>query len=150
MAKIYETQADLEKDVLKQQAQNLRLQASRQGGSGGGLISLNLFTELWHATGRNLPGWLRTAGNILGIVGIIKIVRSYFTDSKAHNLELQRERMGPTTVVLPPEITVAHGAPAQEDGIDPSCGCPLKRHAASHPTSLLEQAMRGDTTLQRE
>ena len=146
MAKIYETKDDYQKDVIKDQVKDLRLEASRQSGWGATWIGGSFLTDLWREKGiirGRGPGLVSAA---LSVFGIVDIVRSWMTSSKAHTLELQRERMGPSTVVLPPDAL----SPPQNDGIDPSCGCPLKRHAMSGPTSLIEQAMRGDSVPTRE
>jgi len=147
MAKIYETKEDFEKDVIKNQAKDLRLEASRQVSTGFFLSGAGLFTDILRLRKviDNRWGLLSQA---FSVIGLIDIVRSFFTDHKARDLELQRQRMGPETIVIPPDALQQE---LKTDGIDPSCGCPLKRYSSAlAPTSLIEQAMKGDSTPTRE
>src|SRR5581483_4826383 len=99
MAKIYETKEDFERDKLKEQAQGLRLSAEKQSGLGMSLIGGSFLADLFHQQKPETRGWLRYTSFLLAFTGIIEAVRSWFTSSKAHNLELQSERLGPEQVV---------------------------------------------------
>ena len=142
MAKIYETKEDFQKDALESQAKDLRLKAAHQAGTGSAMIGTNFFIDLWQARRGGGSGLIALASSLLGIVGVVQVVKSFFTDHKAHDLELQRERMGPTRIVLPPDVMLPGDVPEKD------CGCKHKRHAASGPTSLIEQAQKTDSTSQ--
>jgi hypothetical protein len=151
MAKSYDTKEDLQRDVLEHQAKDLRLKASKQLGTGAALLIINLVsdllrarTDLWKARKASSYGLLGLVSELLGIAGGIKIFESFSTSHKAHDLELQRERMGPAKIVLPPEVTLAEDAPEQNSGYK------HKHHPASSPTSLIEQAARQDVLLTRQ
>jgi len=114
MAIRYDTPEDFERDKLKEQALRTHLAAEQQARSGLGWLIISSIPSLFN----NVPRWVRWTADVMGVVGIIGVVRSWFTTSKAHNLELERERLGPQMVVLP------DGAAAR----DVSCGCSLKSY----------------------
>jgi hypothetical protein len=63
------------------------------------------------------------------------MVKSWITGSKAHDLELQRERLGPAQVVLPQELAMA-AEPEKE-----CAPCKLKKFGELHqPKTLAEHA----------
>ncbi|NBX03255.1 MAG: hypothetical protein EBR02_04180 [Alphaproteobacteria bacterium] len=139
MAKIYETKDDFKRDKLDEQAKNLRLRKSEQGNSGMTLLGGSFLAEIYHARSPETRGWLATVGSIMGIVGMIEIVRSWMTGSKAHDLELERERMGPQHVVLP-----AGAAP------DKDCAPCMLKTGRIEPKTLAEHAQTSDTLLGRQ
>ena len=135
MAKIYETKEDFAKDALKDQAKDLRLKASRQAGTGSSLIIADFFVQMLRASGTIKSGLVGIAGSVMGIGGVVQIIRSWFTDSKAHDLEMKRERLGPETIVLPPDMPL-------NDTPEKDCGCKFKKFSnIINPTSLTEQAV---------
>lgn len=134
MAKIYETKEDFQRDVLEAQAKDLRLKSERQASSGLGLIGISFAPSVF-----KLPSWLNIAASIAGIVGVIDVVRSWFTGSKAHTLELQRERLGPGQVALPADTASPVVLMPSEKSID--CGCKHKKIAeAFKPKTLSDFA----------
>jgi hypothetical protein len=131
MAKIYETKDDYTKDVLKDQSRDMRLTASRQGERGLGWLGVSFILDLFNARSQNPKGWVRTVAGVTGLLGVIDVVRSFVTDHKVHNLELQKEQLGPQTVVLPPDTM-----PIPEE----NCDCKFQSKVGS--TSLIEQAIK--------
>lgn len=137
MAKIYETSADFEKDKLREQAGELRQRAEAHNKASWMMLAGALLADLWNITKRvpsrvlSVAGWAMFAGSV------IETFKSWQTHSKAHDLELKRERLGPEIAVLPP------GAEN-----DKECGCKSK-HAVS-PKTLLEQAAKTGFPLIRE
>ena len=138
MAKIYETKEDFERDKLTEQAKNLRLSASHEAGWGAVLISGSFLTDLLT---KSTGGW-RVLSSALSVMGIIEAIKSLFTGSKAHTLELERDRMGPAKVVMPPDTVI-------EEHKDCHCHSKLHKHAVS-PKTLLEQAERTGLPAMRE
>ena len=135
MAKIYETKEDFEKDVLKDQAKDLRLQAANQSSYGLALTGLGLGIENFARNLGKTSGWLSLVTIGTSVVGLMELIRGWSTDSKAHDLELKRERLGPETIVLPPDMPL-------NDASEKDCGCKFKRFTkTSNPTSLTEQAV---------
>ena len=159
MAKIYETKEDFERDKLDEQAKDLHIKSGDQFISG---VATGALGSIIHFVFRNRVSG--AASVVLNVFGAFGMVKSFFTLRSAHDLERQRERMGPDTIVLPhdmPMNNVGDLLSAMHPGskippeiankpLEPDCGCPLKRHAQFGPTSLLEQAMRGDSTPVRE
>jgi hypothetical protein len=142
MAKRYDTQEDFQRDVLKDQAQNLRLSAERQSGWGATLVGMSFLGDLLNS-GPVKRGWLGVASSVVGIIGIIESVRAWFTHSKAHNLELERERLGPEQIVLPSEM----GGHSADAALTP---CEKKKFAdAVNAQSLMEQAAREQAPMAR-
>lgn len=139
MAKIYETKDDFQRDVLDAQAKDLRLRSEKQASNGLGLIGLSFAPAVF-----KLPGWLNIAGSIAGFVGIIDVVRSWFTGSKAHSLELQRDQLGPQRIVLPSEVPLPGTTVSEEKPVHShteSCGCKHKKLAGMMaPKSLTDFA----------
>ena len=135
MAKIYETREDFERDKLKDQSKDLRIKEHSQSSLGITMVGTSLALDLFRMA-RPSPGWLRIASNVLSIGGLIEIVRSWFTSSKAHSLELERDRMGPERIVLPAEMT----------GAEKECHtCPDKRYAHIEPRSHGDYAAKTDS-----
>jgi hypothetical protein len=130
MAKIYETQDDFERDKLREQAKDLRLKSEKQVTSGMGWVIVSTIPSLFSRR----PAWLDYLATLVGIVGIIDLVRSWGTSSKAHDLELQRERLGPGVVVLPPRADEVALAGAQKD----DCGACKHTKLANAPKSPLD------------
>lgn len=119
MAKIYETSDDYQRDKLADQAKDMRLKAEKQATNGLALIGLSFAPAVF-----KLPSWLHTVASVTGLIGMFDVVRSWMTGHRAHDLELERERMGPQHVVLleqpKPEAAHAHGE------------CHACRHSKSH------------------
>lgn len=143
MAKIYETQKDFEQDKLKDQAADMNLKAGSQAILG---MSSMVLGSVINDYNTKQTGGLKFASLALIAVGAIEFVRSLFTGSKASDLTLKKERLGPPVVVLPPEMggsTIVDSA--QLD--NPSCGCKLKHTQAVQPKTLLEQAVKSEIPL---
>lgn len=138
MAIIYETQKDFEQDKLKEQSKDLYLKSANEVGTG--LASALLGSVVSSVNTKNSTG-LGFVSSALNIIGVVQVVRSFFTASKAHNLQLERERMGSQTVVLPPD--------APDIGCQ-SCSGKAKHSQAIQPTTLLEQAEKRFMALARE
>jgi len=136
MAIRYDTPEDFERDKLKEQALQQRLVAEKQSGLGMTFIGGSFIADYYQARKPQTRGWLSYLSAGLGILGIIDTVRSWFTSNKAHNLELERERMGPQMVVLPDGMNM---------GQDASCGC---SHASKHaPKSHADYALKSADSL---
>lgn len=137
MAIIYETKEDFERDKLKDQAKDMELKAEKQSGLGLAFVIGGTIVDYLNKKGSSGLRWTSTA---LNIVGFVEVVKSMFTSHKAHDLKLQRERMGPQEVIIkgdvPPaevlEMAAAHG--------EKPCS-----HCDHHkPKTLLEHAEKGD------
>ncbi len=100
MTKIYDNKDDFVKDKLTEQASDLRHQAHRQESLGFSLMVGSFLADMWNATRKASSTALRWTGSILAIAAIVEWVQSWRTNTRAHDLELQRERMGPTNVVV--------------------------------------------------
>lgn len=105
MTVIYETKEDFEKAKLSEQAKDLHLKASHEGGFGMALIGMNFIMDHYSRYIKN-PTMMKLGGSILGILGIVESVKSFFTSSKAHDREHELERMGPQTFAMPREAFV--------------------------------------------
>ncbi len=105
MAKIYETRTDFERDALKAQSQRVHRQASDENATGFTLIAAGWIAQLYHDLKPDARGWLLKAGLAAEVIGAVLAIKSWFTRHKAHSLDLDRERLGPETVALPPEMT---------------------------------------------
>jgi hypothetical protein len=139
MAVIYETKEDFEKAKLNEQAKDLQLKASHEGGFGMALIGLNWMVDHLSQYSKNNKGIIRFGGNILGLFGLVETVKSFFTASKAHDREHELERMGPQTFVLPRESFV--GANILEmDAPTKSFAKTIQPTGAVDPRSLFEHA----------
>ncbi len=138
MAVIYETKEDFERDKLKDQVKDVSLHGERQASLGlasviGGTIVDTINTKR--------TGGLRLASIALNVVGIVEIVKSMFTASKAHDLRLKHERMGPQVSVIPSDSEIPTMEPAR---------CCNRKHTANiQPTTLIEQAQRPEEPLVR-
>lgn len=138
MAKIYETQKDFEQDKLKDQSKDQYLKAAGQMSTG---LASALGASIVDSINTKNSTGMRVASSLLNIFGIIEVVRSLFTASKGHDLALKHERMGPQAVVLPLETV--------PNGNGESCN-KCKHTQTIQPTTLLEQAARTDSTLERK
>lgn len=139
MAKRYDTPEDFQKDVLKDQAAHLRQGASNQALSGFSWMIMSAIPEWIRAAKPEGRGWLSAVSMGMNIIGIAKVVQSWFTGSKAHTLELERERMGPEQIILPSEM----GGMSNMGGHESCNECKLKKHTNHiHPHSLIDQATR--------
>ena len=141
MAKIYETKEDFERDKLTEQAQQLRNDANSQSQIGGAASTGGLATLI--VKNQHESKWISFAAFGLITYGLIESIRSWFTAGKAHTLELERDRMGPAKVIMPPDIAVV------EEHKDCQCHSKLHKHAVS-PKTLLEQAERSGFPVMRE
>ncbi len=140
MAIIYETQKDLERDKLKEQSQDTYLKAANQGGTGLAAFVVSSFIDCFNSNDSkalHLAGWVAT------IFGGVKVVQSLFNASKAHSLELSKERLGPQTVIYPPDVG-GHGTAGEKE-----C-CGKNKHSDIKPKTLLEQAEKRLSSLGRE
>ncbi len=151
MAKIYETKEDFERDKLKEQALRLRGDANSQSGFGAALAGIAIWLENVNI-GKEASRGVRSTGlsiasTVAGVVGVVEMVRSWFTHNKAHNLTLERERMGTAKEVhlfdSPQNVDLAMN-PAE-----PCCNKPQYRQNIQ-PTSLIEQATKTDTALHQK
>ena len=136
MAKIYETKEDFERDKLKEQASALHMDAERQSHGGLAFAASALIAESIRSAKPETRGWMTYLSWALIVPAFVQMVRSWFTSTNAHTLDLQHDRMGPERVVLPPDIAPNALEAHQE------CGCKLKKYAVSAPTSLLDQAQK--------
>jgi len=128
MAKIYETREDLQHDQLKDEAQRLKLKASRQDYWSLSMLGGGLVSQLYHERKPETRGWLSYLGIGLTIAGIVEWVRSWGTSSKADAVEMQSRFTGSGIVKMPMD-TVAP---------EPECHhCHLQD---ARPKSLLEYA----------
>lgn len=138
MAVIYETKEDFEKAKLSEQAKDLHLKASHESGFGMSLIGANFILEYFSRYAKNYPSLMRVGGNILGLLGVVESVKSFFTSSKARDREHELERMGPQVFAMPHEdfnpAIADFGAPSKvfTQTIQPT--------SAIDPRSLFEHA----------
>lgn len=113
MAKIYETHKDFERDKLEQQSNALELKAQRQSNTGWALMAASLVADGWNMVKATPSRALSWTSGVLSIVGVIEWIQSWRTGSKANDLRMERERLGPARVVLPPEDVPADRSFAQ-------------------------------------
>lgn len=140
MAIIYETQADFERDKLKDQSKDMFVQSANQVTTG--LVSA-VVGSLINNYNTNDSGFMKFAGLMAYTFGAVKIVQSFFTMNKSHNLHLEKERMGPQTVIFPPDVQSG-----VENGGKECCG--KSKFSNVKPTSFREQAEKHLSTLGRE
>lgn len=142
MAKIYENRVDFERDVLDDQVARLRHKQSRESNASLSFLGMGLAGDLIRATlraGSNVGKVLGFASAVAFITGVVEMIRSWHTGSKAHDAEMAREKLGPATVALPAELSV----PSTELPDAAACKpCDLKRFGdAAQPKTLMEYAM---------
>ena len=130
MAKIYETREDFERDKLAEQAGALRLKAERQSGNGLAWLVASSIPAIF-----SKRAWVDFAAAALSIVGITQLVKAWRSGSKAHDLELERERLGPEVIRLPADMLGS--APAHSVGEE--CK-PCRQQQALKPRSLMDFA----------
>lgn len=106
MAKIYETKEDFQRDVLKEQAHRLRHQAHSQDRASWLMMAGGMVASLWNVTKRRSSAFLSFASTFLYISAVVELVRAWRTESKAHDADLERERLGPGQVALPPDVSL--------------------------------------------
>lgn len=136
MAKIYQTPADLERDTLKDQVHQKSAEGLSQSVTAGNFLFGAILSEWIRERKPDTRGWMSylTWGAIL--VGAVQMVKSWMTFSKAHNLQLERERLGPENVVYPPDMPQSQPA---------MLCCQGKSHAAAvGAKTLLEHAQKTD------
>lgn len=146
MAIIYETKTDYEREKLKDQSNNTYMQAASQGATGMASVIVG---SLIHDFNNKDSGAMRLMGNVANIFGIIKVVQSFMTGNKAHNLKLERDRLGPQNIVYPPDVPLAADMPVAGSNVEKACCAGSKCHNVK-PTTLLEQAEKHLSTLGRE
>jgi hypothetical protein len=88
-------------------------------------------------------GGLRLASVGLSVIGVVEIVKSILTAIKARDLHMQKERLGPQVIAFPPEM----GGGMLNEAASYSQS---KYTQAVQPTTLLEQAARPESTLERK
>lgn len=146
MAIIYETKEDFEREKLKDQSNDLYLKSANQSGIGLGAF---IFGSIAHDInrGNEKSGILGLVGIGLMAVGAVELVKAFFTGHKAHSLKLERDRMGPHTVIFPPDVATVSDMAVVGDN---DC-CDKKKHShAVQPKTLLAQAEKHISTLGRE
>ena len=104
MAKIYETQEDFTRDKLAEQAGAMHLKSAQQSEKGVAMIATSFFVDVLNMSMARSRSWLSAVGTFLGIVGMVDVFKGWSTKNKAHDLDMQRERMGPQRIVLPPDV----------------------------------------------
>lgn len=132
MAKIYETQQDFERDMLAEQATGLREKAHKHDGTGWALMLGSVLVDLWNTTRRYSSRAMSFASGVLAVAGIIEWIQGWRTHSRAHDLDLQRERLGPGMIVLPPP----EGQALAQDEECQACKLKSHRHARLRKTPL--------------
>ena len=143
MAKIYETKEDFQRDVLKDQAADLRLKSSEQNATGLAYLSGSVLVDLWNRGRQSASAGLSIVSGALFIASIVNWVKSWRTSSRAHDLELERERLGPQAVVLPAEQ--ASSLSAQQAHHDHECKtCKHRLGRLMKAQSHVEHAQRVD------
>lgn len=145
MAIIYETKEDFERDTLKEQSKSTYTQSLEQFSGGAVAVMVGSLIDDYNPKKNNVL-WLASVALMIG--GGIQAIRSMFTASKAHNLKLEKERLGPQTVVFPPDVPVASDMPVAGSNVEKAC-CSGKCHNVK-PTTLLEQAEKRLSELGRE
>lgn len=141
MAKIYENRVDFERDVLDDQVARLRHKQSRETTASLSFLGMGLVGDavrLSLRAGSSVGKVLGFASAVAFITGVVEMIRSWHTGSKAHDAEMAREKLGPATVALPADLSV----PSAELP-DAACKpCDLKRFGdAAQPKTLMEYAM---------
>ncbi|MEZ5691779.1 MAG: hypothetical protein R3D71_08970 [Rickettsiales bacterium] len=99
MATVYETQKDYEQNKLKEQASKLNYKAESQFSTGAVSGLVGVAVDNYNLRKASPSTGLSWAASILNIVGIIQVVRSFLTRNRAHDLSLERERMGPHSYI---------------------------------------------------
>lgn len=142
MAIIYETQKDFEREKLKDQSKDMYLKSANQGGTGLAAYVLGTIASSFDRNSEK-TGILSFVGFGLAVFGVVKVVQSLFTGHKAHSLHLEKERMGPQTVIFPPDVQSG-----VENGGKECCG--KSKFSNVKPTSFREQVEKHLSTLGRE
>lgn len=146
MAIIYETQQDFERDKLKEQSKNTYTKSLEQAVIGSGAFIVGLLIDEANPKKNNIL-WLASLALMVG--GGVQGIRSMFTAGKAHSLQLEKDRLGPQTVIFPPDVPVASDMPVAGSNSEKACCAGNKCHNVK-PTSLLEQAEKRLSELGRE
>jgi hypothetical protein len=140
MAKIYENRVDFERDVLDDQVARLRHKQSLESNAGLSFLGMGLVSDLVRAglrAGSSVGKVLGFASVVAFITGVVEVLRSWHTGSKAHDAEMAREKLGPAHVALPADLSV----PSVEVPEAPCKPCDLKRFGdAAQPKTLMEYA----------
>ena len=137
MAKIYETKEDYERDKLGEQTAGLHLKSSQQSQHGMAIIGTSLFLDVLNMSMRQARGWLSAVSTFLGVVGVIDMFKGWNTKNRAHDLELQRDRLGPQQVILPADV-----AEPQKEGDCLPCALKKKFGEATPQKTLAEYAQK--------
>ncbi|MEK6747177.1 MAG: hypothetical protein AABY33_09140 [Pseudomonadota bacterium] len=146
MAIIYETQTDLEREKLKDQSTDVYIKSAEQAATGMTSVVLG---SLINDFNNKDSGAMRLASLAASVFGAVKVVQSLFTANKAHNLKLEKERLGPQTIVFPPDGHTSSGSSMAVVGEKPCCekgNCDRN----IQPKTLLEQAEKRLSSLGRE
>lgn len=140
MAKIYENKEDFERDKLKEQSGRLNNEALKQGGFGVSLVALSAILSNWFSNTRHKTALAFTT-IALDVVGVVEVVRSWMTHSKARDLKLEHERMGHGTEV---HLFNDPSIPNLTMNNEKSCCWQNKYTQNIQPTSLMEQAAKAE------
>ena len=142
MAVIYETEKDLRQKTLDDQAKSLHLKAAKQATIGMAEVGIGIAASSYNVQ-KAVPsrGGLAWLGTVIGLVGIIDSIKSFFTSRDAHKVERQLQLEGPQVSVVPHTasefINFGHVAGKNfAQNIQP--------HAPIEPTTLLEHAQTVD------
>ena len=142
MAKIYETREDFKKDKLTEQAHALRTQAHQQDSLGFSMMAGSFLAGMFNSARAQTSKGLAFLETVLAIGAVVEWIQAWRTGSRAHDLELQRDRMGPTEVVLLDGDVSAKAKPAKDckpcDAKSFAGGYKLRKHtehAAKHEES---------------
>jgi hypothetical protein len=104
MAKIYETKDDFVRDKLHEQSSDLRLEAEKQSHASSTFLVASGIAEMFRLSKPEKRGWLSYVSWAAIAGSVISMIQSWGTASKAHNLELEADRMGPQRIVLPADV----------------------------------------------
>lgn len=104
MAKIYETRTDFERDKLKDQANRLHNRAHTENSVGMLFLLGGLAAEFWNDMKKIPHKALSVLSATFYIAAAVEWIMSWSTRRRARDLDLQRERLGPEQVTLPPEM----------------------------------------------
>lgn len=139
MAKIYQTQEDLQRDIVDKQVQ--RVHNKSVGEAISGIISWAIGDIAHNFAGSNKFGSF--VGYVAKVFAAFDFVKAGFSGYKAHDLALQREQLGPERIVLPPEPQATHEQAHEQlkSFLDH-----VQKTLPIEPKSLVEQAQRPAST----
>lgn len=114
MAKIYETHQDFERDKLTEQISGEKHRAHAHDSMGWMALTGSFMLGAWNAAKETPSRLLSVLSTALVVGSVVEWVNAWRSNRHAHELQLERERLGPARVVLPPEDVESVQMPEME------------------------------------